>query len=198
MAQTVTVPIAKSLLSELPPSVEFKTWRAPIWPPPRYNEGTFLTFKKKRGDPSTALPRPGPSEFSGVGPNIEMGDIPTINELRTLLESDLDGCFPMPPSRSQPVPQAHQPDRELFEEKGWIFQKLPALFSGGESAYWAALKEYLRHGRASGEPKAVTAGMHSLVEELEQVPGNESGMPMMAPQTPNKIRLCFDVAHWSS
>jgi hypothetical protein len=154
-----------------------KTWRAPLWPPPRYNEGTFLTFRQKRGDPAAPLARPGPSEFSGARtPEIELGAIPTINELCGLLEADFDGRFPPAPARPQAVPAVHEPDRDLLAEKGSIFQKLPALFSGGESAYWAALQAYLRNEEGAGEPTAVTAGMRTLVEELEQIPGNESGV----------------------
>lgn len=159
--------------------MELKKWRAPIWQPTCYEEPTFLAFRKRRGAPNTALPAPGPREAScDAPPDVATGDIPTIDELTALFRTALEGRFPEPPPRPLEVAAVHEPDRTLLEEKGGVFLRLPALFSGGESAYIGGLRDYLRYEQGSG---GTTAGMRSLVEELELIPGNTSGARLRPP-----------------
>ena len=158
--------------------MELHKWRAPIWQPQDYEEATYLTFRKRRGAPNAALPAAGPREDScEAPPPVATGDIPTIDELTQLLTASLDGRFPEPPQRRVHVDAVHEPDRTLYAEKGGVFRRLPAMFSGGETAYLAGLQDYLRYEQAAG---GTTAGMRSLVEELELIPGNTSGAPPLS------------------
>jgi hypothetical protein len=154
----------------LPQGVPLTTWRAPIWDATKYREPNFLAFRKRRGAPLPTIPEP---QAQAAAPDLPVaqGDIPGVSALRQQLASALDVRVggAQPPRAN--VVAITQPDADFLGEKGWVYDELAGIVTGGESEYLEALQAYVQGRGSSSHLQA----LRRVVAQLEKVPGNEQG-----------------------
>lgn len=149
--------------------MKLKTWRAPVWAAVTYTEPNFRAFSRRRGTPLEALPEARP-QTTAPPPGVLPGDIPDVKTLQSVLETAVQPRFPAAPVRARTA--VVSPDVDLVAERGWVYEALPELFTGGETTFLLALHAYLTNAPTRA---GFITRMRAVVKKLEGIPGNESG-----------------------